>query len=530
MKKNVPIPLVETGLVNDFLTDYLSQKKETAAFYQNFPNFEGFANQLKSRKNFNPNFRKTLVSVLKAQNEFLQLSEKTKLHINQLELPNTFTVTTGHQLNLFTGPLYVIYKLLTTINLAETLQKQFPENHFVPIYWMASEDHDFEEINHFWVHQQKITWDKKSAGAVGALNTDGIKEVYHPLKNLIENEPNAKNILDLFEQSYLKHSNFADANRYLINELFGKFGLVILDGNDVNLKNQFKPFLIDELMNQSCEKVVKQTNVKISKNYKVQVNPREINLFYLMDGNRQRIIFEKEKYKILNTALSFSKAAVLEEVNKSPEKFSPNVLMRPLYQEVILPNLCYIGGAGELAYWLQLKDYFNQQKVDFPILLHRNSVLLLNEKQQNQLVKLQLSYQDLLLPIQELINKKIKEISEVSVDFTKQREYLNAMFLEMESIAAKTDKSFMGAVKAQHQKQLNGLTNLEKRLLKAEKIKHQTYINQLTTFHQELFPNGILQERIENITNYLLKNENSIAALKELLNPLSMSFDVIYVD
>jgi bacillithiol biosynthesis cysteine-adding enzyme BshC len=530
MNKITSLPLVETGLLSNLIIDYLNQNPAVKDLYTHFPTIEGFKVQIDKRKNFNQEKRDMLVSVLQSQNEILKLSDKTNFNILQLKKVNTFTVTTGHQLNLFTGPLYVIYKLLTTINLAEELQNKFPENHFVPVYWMATEDHDFAEINHFWVHHQKLEWNKKDGGAVGKLSTEGLNDVFQQLKSLINHQPNANYIFDLFEKSYLKHHNLADANRYLINELFGKYGLVILDGNDIRLKSQFKIFLADELLQNICFNEVEKRYIEIAKKYKVQVNPREINLFYLMNGERQRIIFEDHQFKIQNTSKVFSRDEIITELTNFPEKFSPNVLMRPLYQEVVLPNLCYIGGAGELAYWLQLKSYFDSQKVHFPILLHRNSALILNKKQQNQLKKLNLSIDDLLMPLPKLINKKVKEISNITIDFSKEREYLNSMFLNFETIAANTDKSFIGAVKAQYQKQLNGLNNLEKRLLKAEKRKHQEYINQLTAFHDELFPNGILQERINNILEYLIANENIIDDLHKLLNPLSNSIDILSVE
>jgi bacillithiol biosynthesis cysteine-adding enzyme BshC len=424
----------------------------------------------------------------------------------------------------------VIYKILTTINLAETLTQQFSKNHFVPVYWMATEDHDFEEINHFWVKNQKIQWNNSSSGAVGEFETEGLNEVLEEFKNLLGFQKNAKKIIELFEQSYSKHANLAEANRFLMNELFGEFGLVIIDGNDKALKNQFTPYLVDELKNQTCEKEVSLTNSEITKEYKIQVNPRQINLFYLTKNQRKRIVFESDKFKVLDTNLSFSKKEISNEINEYPERFSPNVLMRPLYQEVILPNLGYVGGAGELAYWLQLKNYFDQQKVPFPILLHRNSALILSQQQRNQLDKLKLDFEELFLPLPTLINKKIKDISVINIDFSKERESLKSMFLNMEIIAEKTDKSFIGAVKAQHQKQINGLDKLEKRLLKAEKRKHQAYIIGLTLFYSEIFPKGILQERKNNISEFILQNENSISELKVLLNPLSFSIDILSVE
>ena len=527
MNKIESIPLVETGLLSNLIADYLNKESAINNLYANFPTLKGFEHQIKNRKHFNFQQRELLVSVLQTQNKKINLTEKTRFNIHQLKSENTFTVTTGHQLNLFTGPLYVIYKILTTINLADELNKKFPENYVVPVFWMATEDHDFDEINHFWVNHKKIQWNKNIGGAVGKITTDDLQTVFNQFKEIINNQPNADYLIDLFENTYLKQDNLANANRYLINELFGKFGLVIIDGNDPQLKSVFKPFMVDELTNYSCKKAVDLSNVELDKKYKIQVTPRTINLFYLKENFRERIVYVDEQFKILNTKIAFSKDEIIEEVENFPERFSPNVLMRPLFQEKVLPNLCYVGGAGELAYWLQFKSYFEVQNVDFPILLHRNSAFILTKKQEEKLKKLKVSYSDLLLHLPQLINKKTKEITELTIDFSKERENLKSIFLEMEKIAELTDKSFIGAVKAQHQKQINGLNKLEKRLFKAEKRKHQDYINQLTKLHFEFFPNGNLQERVINISDFLVQNEHVISDLKEQLNPLEATFDFI---
>lgn len=526
MNKITSLPLVETGLLSNLMQNYLTRNEDLSYLYAQFPDLNGFEKQLISKENFSQEKRELLVSVLKSQYKDTNLSDKTKYHIEKLLDQNTYTVTTGHQLNLFTGPLYVIYKLLSIINLAEELQMQFPDKHFVPIFWMATEDHDLEEINHFWVNNQKIQWDKKDGGAVGKLNTDGLKDVLRQLKNLIKNQPNAAYIVDFFEKSYLKHTNLAEANRYLINELLGKYGLVIIDGNNRQLKAQFKNYIIDELRYTRCHTEVSKTNLLLQEKYKTIVNPREINLFYLMDGLRERIYFDGNLYKINNTSRSFKMEEIMIEVENFPERFSPNVLMRPLYQECILPNLAYIGGAGELAYWLQLKSYFDAQQVKFPILIHRNAALIINEKQQQKLDKWSISYQELFLPIDDLINKKVKEISVITIDFANERNQLENMFSKLESIATKTDKSFIGSVRAQKQKQLNGLVKLEKRLLKAEKRRLTLYVNQITQLHQEIFPKGILQERVNNITDILLQNINIIDDLKHHFIPLEFKFDI----
>jgi len=202
--------------------------------------------------------------------------------------------------------------------------------------------------------------------------------------------------------------------------------------------------------------------------------------------------------------------------------------MRPLYEEVVLPNLCYIGGGGELAYWLELKSYFDTEKVPFPILLLRNSALIVSKTQNQKLTKLNISLAEIFLKQQDLINKKIKEVSDVKIDFSEQRQFLEKQFIELEELAKLTDKSFIGAVKAQQSKQLKGLDKLEKRLLKAQKRKLNSLVERITELQNELFPNQSLEERARNFSElYVNHGKEFIKKLKSNLDPLGEEFQII---
>ncbi len=529
MNNHITIPFQKTGYFTKITCDYLDKNKDLDEFYDNFPDLDGFTDQIKKkRESFSLESRRVLVESLTNQYVNLKISDRTKQNIQSLLNENTFTVTTGHQLNLFSGPLYFLYKIISAINLATKLKAKFPENNFVPVYWMATEDHDFEEIKFFNYKSNQISWERDASGAVGRLPTKGLDSVLEQFSSQLGMGKNAKYLIDLFKRSYIDHQNLTDATRYLANELFAEFGLVILDGDDKDLKREFIPYVKDELVNRNCFKEVSKTNSTLGNNYKIQVNPREINLFYLDDHLRERIVFEEEKFKILNTNISFSKKEILEEVENYPEKFSPNVLMRPLYEEVVLPNLCYIGGGGELAYWFELKSHFESQQIPFPILLLRNSVLLVKEKQIKKLDKLGVPYGDVFLKKNELVNKRIKEISDISIDFSEQRKTIDGIFEHLKEISHCTDLSFLGAVEAQHKKQLNGLENLEKRLLKAQKRKLNDVVERISVLHHELFPNESLQERNANFSEfYEEEGNNLIIKLISSLDPLKLEFDVI---
>ena len=529
--QNMPndcISYQNSGYFSALMNDYLDQKSTLQSLYNRFPTLENFEAQIiEKKKNFNEASRATLVSVLQQQYATVATSALTNQNIDALNNPNTFTVTTGHQLNLFSGPLYFLYKIISTINLTKELKAKYPTYNFVPIYWMATEDHDFEEINYFNFKGKKFRWNTESTGPVGRLSTKSLEDFFEVYALELGSSTNAQAIKKMFKDAYLNHDNLADATRHLANALFGTYGLVIIDADNPDLKRPFIPYVKEELLHQSSHKLVLETAEKL-KDYTVQVNPREINLFYIDDNLRERIIFENDKFKVNHTNIEFSETEILKLLENHPEKFSPNVIMRPLYQEVILPNLCYIGGGGEIAYWLELKSFFAAAKVTFPMLLLRNSVLLATEKQVKKADKLALSWEDLFLKQALLINDKTKQLSGFPIDLDNLKQQLKLQFENLYSLASQTDESFLGAVKAQEAKQTKGLENLQKRLLKAQKRKLSEILHRITDLQNELFPNQSLQERQANFSEFYLENgENLIPMIINQLKPLENKFEVI---
>ena len=530
--QNDCITYQNSGYFSKLIVDYLDQKAELKSLYNRFPTINNFKLQIEEKNNNFPfENRVVLVNALKKQYEKFVISEATSNNVESLNESTTFTITTGHQLNLFTGPLYFLYKIISVINLTKELKSEYPNYNFVPVYWMATEDHDFDEINFFNFKDKKLQWKKESNGPVGRLNTAGLNEVFEAFSNELGIGDNAIYLKELFKNAYLEHNNLADATRFLANELFKNDGLVIIDGDDKNLKKLFIPYVKNELVHQTSYKKVTDT-LPLLQNYNVQVNPREINLFYIQDNLRERIIFENGNYKINNSSLTFSEREILTELENRPENFSPNVILRPLYQEVILPNLCYIGGGGEIAYWLELKSNFEENNITFPILLLRNSVLVATKKQEEKISKLNLSWADVFEKQENLYNKKTKEFSSFIIDFSEQKKTLEEQFRLLYEIANKTDKSFFGAVKAQEAKQLKGLDKLEKRLLKAEKRNHSEKLERIIQIQNELFPNETLQERKANFALFydeIINFEAFFLLLKLQLQPLKQNFSIVII-
>ncbi|MFZ9004514.1 MAG: bacillithiol biosynthesis cysteine-adding enzyme BshC [Robiginitalea sp.] len=525
------IPFKETGFFSRLILDYLDQLPELNPFYGRFPAMKAFEGQIEEKgMHFPLTHRKVLCEVLNDQYASLEISNATREYLEKLQEPNTFTVVTGHQLNLFTGPLYFIYKILSTIKLANILSADYPDHHFVPVYWMGTEDHDFEEVNHFNLKGKEIRWNRESGGAVGRMDTRGLEAVFDKFSADLGPGKHADSLRRLFHQAYLEHSNMAEATRYLVNQLFGDLGLVILDADDRRLKTLFTPYVESDLFGNLGYRAVTGSIERLnslSGNYRIQVSPRELNFFYLTEGFRSRLVEEEGVFGVLDSDLRFSEAELREELEKHPERFSPNVTTRPLYQEVVLPNLCYIGGGGELAYWLELKDFFAESGVPFPMLLLRNSALLVSEKQRKKIENLGLGFKDLFLDPDRLVEKKVRDISDIEIDLSQQRHHLQQQFKSLYELAEKTDKSFLGAVKAQEAKQLSGLDKLEKRLLKAQKRKLKDAVDRVLLLQEGLFPEGGLQERNRNFSEFFLSaGPGLLGALLEDFEPLGQDFSI----
>lgn len=530
------IPYAETGYYSDLICDYLKSADEpndTNKLYNRFPSIQNFAGQLEEKSlewQNRSEDRKSLVTLLQRQYGDYD-HEKVHKQINLMAKPTTFTVTTGHQLNLFTGPLYFLYKIVSTIKLARQLKELHPKNDFVPIFWMASEDHDFEEIQYFHHQQYKVSYDRKASGAVGRMSTTGMEAVLQTFEKALGDAPYTADLLDRFRESYLKHSTLAEATRHLAHSLFARHGLVIVDADAPELKKQAIPHFTKELTEETAHQAINRTLKQWPDKYGIQVDPRKQNLFYLTDERRERIIREDDRYFVNNTDKQFKREEILEELKKHPERFSPNVVLRPLYQEIVLPNLCYIGGGGELAYWLELKDMFKAHGVSLPVLLLRNSALLITRRQQEKLKKLDLKPDDLFQPDHKLEEQVIRQISKIRIDFSPQRNLLRKQFANMYDLANHTDRSFVGAVAAQEKKQLNGLDHLEKRLLKAQKRKLRDHTGRALKLKRALFPKDSLQERVENFsTFYKIHGPALIDLLMEKLEPLDHRFSIIEIE
>ena len=496
--KSEYIPFSQTGKFTKIALDYVDRAPGLKDFYEHPVNLEGIKAAIENRKKFNTN-RQLLVEQFTNQYKVFNDCDAVKANIQKLSDENTFTICTAHQPNIFTGHLYFVYKILHTIKLADSLKKELPEYNFVPVFFVGSEDADLEELNHIVVDSEKYEWETEQTGAVGRMKVDiNLLKLIEKMSGRLSVEKHGKELIELLKKCYTKDSTIENSTFLFVHYLFKEFGLLILLPDTAAFKREMLSIFEDDIFNHTSSEIVEHTSEKLSKNYKAQAYPRDINLFYLKDNLRNRIVPVKDQFVIHDTDIVFSKEEIKKELQEHPERFSPNVILRGLFQEVILPDVAWIGGGGELAYWLQLKDLFHHYKVPFPVLILRNSFLIVDERSERLLQKLKLKVADLFKGQERVNNDLVKRDSNSVLNLEKQKAQLDVIYSEIKSLANSIDTTLQAHVEALETKQFKKLSALEKKMLRAEKRKFTDQKNQLDQLFSLLFPSGGLQERTEN--------------------------------
>ncbi len=522
------IPYAEVPQVSSRDKAYAREDESLRPFYKYPVTIASFAQVIEDKKKETID-RKTLVKVLVEQYDRIGVTKNVGENIRALQDENTFTIVTAHQPTLFTGPLYYVYKIISTINLAKKLTSQYPDYQFVPIFITGGEDHDFEEMNHVNLFNKKLVWENEESGSVGAMKTSGLKNVLAELKEILGESEKAQKVYQLIEQTHTQFDTYSDAALSLANTLFEKDGLVCINMNHPKLKKLFIPVIKEEIFNQASQPLVEATSKKLNEaGFKSQAFPREVNFFYLNPQLRERIVFEDEKYKVLNTNLEFSKKEMESEIENHPEHFSPNVIMRPIFQEKILPNLAYIGGGGELAYWMERKTQFEHFGINFPMLIRRNSAVWIDKGTQKRINKLGLTSTSVFGETEGLVKAFVKNNTEGELNFSEEKKELESVFEKIKKRVEQVDPTLGKTVLAESAKQIKSLENLESRVMRAEKQKHETSLNQLRKLKEKLFPSNGLQERKDNFIPFYMKYGAAyFDVLKASFDPMEKSFVVI---
>ena len=537
------IPYRATGLFSNLVNDYMESKGTAQSFVEYNATIDGYKKAIEQRASFSTN-RKVLVEVL--QNQYTQLTkevsgssalnnkESFKLvndNVHLLLKENTFTVTTAHQPNIFTGPLYFIYKIVHAIQLAAELKKQFPQHNFVPVYYMGSEDADLQEVGSYNLAGEAYQWNTKQKGAIGRMKVDDeLIQLLQNLEGYWSVKPLGKEALEVLKQAYQKGKTISEATLTLVHGYFGRYGLVVIQPDDAKLKSLFVDVMEKELRTGFSQKAIGPTKEKLASNYHVQSDGRDLNLFYLKENSRSRIEKQGDSYIVVDTDIRFTEEEIVKELHAHPDRFSPNVILRGVYQETILPGVAFIGGGGELAYWMELKNVFNEVKVHYPILQLRNSFMFMNEKQTAHWNSLGFSLEDVFKPLLELELDYVKNQTKENLALTNHIASLNELYESIQQDVIKIDTSLGDHAKNLSVQAQKKLALLEKKMIRAEKRKQQTSIDRIQAIKGSLFPRNSLQERVENFAEWVGDyGWDWVEAIMQHSTTLNPSFTIITI-
>ena len=469
VEEAVKVSYQSTGFFSKLVADYLSKDEKLKEFYKHPVSIEGIKASIEARKGFNTD-RKLLVSELTKQYAGIHLNALQDQNLQSLLGEDTFTITTAHQPNIFTGPLYFIYKIMHAIKLADELKIQFPEYDFVPVYYMGSEDADLDELGYINLNGEKLTWQTNQTGSVGRMKVDkALLQIIKEIEGQIGIYPHGNELTELFRQCYSVGKTIQQATLELVNSLFADYGLLVVIPDNAALKRSFNPIIKKELTERFSNKAVTATLTELNKHYKAQAGGRELNLFYLIDDKRERIELTKDGFGVEALNKHWTLEEILVELENNPERFSANVILRGVFQETILPNIAFIGGGGELAYWLELKKVFEAAQVPYPVLLLRNSFLLVKEKYAERIAKLGFEIEDFFANELELINRLVKVHSKNKLSLTTEIEGIKVIYQQLKENTATIDETLVAHVDFLEKNALKKITELEKKILRAEK-------------------------------------------------------------
>lgn len=492
--------------------DYLAVDSALRPFYQYSPVEPDFQ-KIAADKSADAIDRELLASVIRGQYKGLEMGEAVEGNLKRLAQSDSFTITTGHQLVLFGGPMFTTYKVLTIIKLAKQLEEK--GINVVPIFWIHGEDHDFEEINHFYQDfGQKVNYQGDFQTEVGVHVLD---------KSIEELRPEA--LPAQLTKGYAEGVQMKDAYRAFFHELFKDYGLLMLDATDKRLKAVFADVMKQELLEQVAHDAVSATSKQLDiAGYAQQINAREINLFYLDQHGRNRIVQTGDYFELVDRELSFTKEEILSLLEESPEKFSPNVSMRPLYQEMILPNLAYVGGWGELSYWLQLKGLFEKVGVNFPLLLPRMSATLFTKAVANDWQNLGFALEEIKEPLHVLNEKYLPRVWDSSTFESYEKKILDLLDEMKDYVHEDVSPTLSRSSDALTAKTRKFLVNLHQKAGKIKRQKHNQPFSEIKALKQQVEPPRMVQERILSLSSFgrEIAVDELIAFLYKACTPLRL--------
>ncbi|MDX2031838.1 MAG: bacillithiol biosynthesis cysteine-adding enzyme BshC [Blastocatellia bacterium] len=463
--------------------------------------------------------RDAVAEVLTDQNRSAGAGAETFANIERLRQPDSVVVITGQQAGLFTGPLYTIFKALTAIKLAEELRGRGVNA--VPMFWIAAEDHDFEEVNHTRLVNREgqlttITYtacSPKEGKPVGDVKlAEGIQENIDQLIAALPESEFAPKLREDLRESYAAGTGFADAFARMMMKFFGKYGVVLINPLDDRLKHISGELYVGAMSQAPAfaSKLVDESAALVEAGYHAQVytSPEAVPLFMLDEGRRTAMVRREDgRFYLKNSEKSFASDELLSTVARCPNCFSPNVTLRPIVQDFLLPTVAYIGGPAEIAYFAQLRpNYALLGRVE-PVVLPRASFTLIEKRHAKTMAKYGIEFSELF----EGPEGVLKRVVERSLDqttatvFDETERVFNDQLDKLRDSLVSVDATLADALKGGREKILYQLHNLRTRFIHNRTKRDETMAQQIERLFAALYPNKNLQERELNVAYFLAR-------------------------
>jgi len=509
------------GSFTDLYRDYISEFKNVQQYYQtDFHSLQHIPSIAERRKS-QVRDRSVLVEVLREQNTLFGAGARTFDNIGLLSDEKTFAVVTGQQVGLFGGPLYTIYKAITALKLAETLTNENPGFHFVPVFWLEAEDHDFEEIGKVGVLNTEgspvvIPYPLaakdagKNLGAVGEIPLgEGIESVYAELQTAMSNSEFKQPLFNLLRKFYHPSATFSTSFAGFLNTLFEDKGLIFISPNDKRFKQLLSPLFQKEIREYPrVSQLIIRQSAKLEERYHAQIKTKALNLFYFHKGGRYFIEPRETDFSLRGTRHFIPKEELLRVAVEQPELLSPNVALRPICQDMLLPTVAYVAGPSEVAYFAQLQEVYRYFDLTMPMIYPRATATIAEERMEKILERYELTVEDVFSRPEEIQKKVLGMLAEVNIEemFTRVRGAIRDQMNEMKFGINYIDPTLTGTLEHTHQRIDSQIAAFQEKVIAAQQRKHETALRQIEKVKHTLFPRDNFQERELSIIHFMNKH------------------------
>ncbi|HJQ27298.1 MAG TPA: bacillithiol biosynthesis cysteine-adding enzyme BshC [Blastocatellia bacterium] len=518
-------------LFNDFLYDYDKVARFYADYGRALSPLAAHAREVGARS-FD---RERVADALARINRRAGASELTFKNIEMLRRPGSVAIVTGQQAGLFTGPLYTVHKAMTVIRLTDCLREQGVEA--VPVFWIASEDHDYEEVNHSRLidtegHLKTIRYEpaeRPAEAPVGRVQIDA--GITAAIDEFVAALPPSEFLADIerdLRESYAAGTGFADAFAKLMARLFKDYGVVLLDPLDEELKQVAAPLYARaiERAPQIARALVERSRELERAGYHAQIHVSEDTapLFVMDDGRRVAMTQHEGRFYVKGSERSFDQAELAELAARCPNCFSPNVTLRPVVQDWLLPTAAYIGGPAEVAYFAQLGAVYEQLERGLPCVLPRASMTIIEHRHQKTLKKLKLGLPDFFDGLHAAITKVVEQSldRETADTFAATERQINEQLDRLEANLKRADASLSDAAKNARAKIIYQLEHLRTRFVHTSARREETIYRQVERAYTTLYPDKNLQERELNI--YYLLARYGPSLMRDLYDAVEIGY------